>query len=238
MKKIIAVSVFILAPVAASGADFANQPPPVIYSSVAAEPVSRWSGFYAGVNAGGAFDDGTASALAPLMGPGISALSAKMHRSGAVGGFQAGYAIQSGEMVYGVEADIDFGAVGGSLDTSGAINGVPVIARLDSRVGKSVTVRGRFGCAFDTVLLYGTGGYATAHHEGKAVAVADGVTVGAGSLKEWVPGWTLGAGGEYAFTREVSLKLEYSYARLTTRVLGQSMSHSLNLLRTGVNYRF
>jgi len=262
MKKLITLSLLSLSPAAAFGADLMGKAPSVIRQPPATAAVSDSSGFYIGVNVGAGFGDVSASAAAVQAVSNSAVNDTRMTRSGGLGGVQAGFAVQSGSPVYGVEADIDLGSLRGSLDTSGvatttdATSGLTgqtsINARLETRINALGTLRGRVGYAFDNVLVYGTGGYATAHHDGKgwlstsgvpvvagaALTPAAGTPLGSASVHEWVHGWTLGAGAEYAFTRNVGLKVEYLYAQLNNRIAGQSVSHSLNLVRTGVNYRF
>ncbi len=248
MKKIIVASLMLFAPAAALAADLPGKAPAVLYSPTSAEPVANWSGFYVGANVGGGFGEVSATSLATLTNANLSAIAGSAHRSGLLGGVQGGYSLQTGSVVYGLEADFDLGGLRGSYNASGVINmiptgasapvAVPVSARLDSKLTAVSTIRGRLGYTFDKVLIYGTGGFATAHHEGKGVAAINAGGSVTGSVKDWVNGWTLGVGGEYLLTRNVSLKLEYLYAHLGERVLGQSVNHSINMLRTGANYRF
>ena len=241
MKKIIIACAIFMSPAVALGADLPGKSPPIIYSPTSAEPAANWSGLYVGANAGAGFGDVKStgmSGLSALTNASLSPAPNAIHRSGPVGGLQAGYSVQSGSIVYGLEGDFAFGSIRGSLDSGGVVDTVPFIARLNSKISALMTVRGRVGYAFDDMLLYGTGGFASGYHEGKASATSMGATALYGQVTEWVPGWTLGAGGEYAMSRNVSLKVEYLYAQLNNKILGQSVSHSLNLLRAGANYRF
>jgi len=262
MKKLITLSLLCLSSGAAFGADLLGKPPSVIRQPMATAPASDSSGFYAGVNFGAGFGDLSTSGAAALANPNASLDVIKLNRAGALGGVQAGYAVQSDSLVYGVEADIDFGALRGSLNANGQVS-TPAVppttlasqtaysGLIESRINALGTLRGRIGYAFDNVLIYGTGGYATAHHNGKVTLAATGVALsgasltsstgtdlGSASVREWLHGWTLGAGAEYAFTRNVGLKVEYLYAQFNNKIAGQTVSHSVNLLRTGVNYRF
>jgi outer membrane immunogenic protein len=238
MKNVIAVSLLCLSSVAALGADLPGRAPPVIYSPVSAEPASNWSGLYVGAQAGYGFGNATIPALSSLTDVQGSALSGKLKRSGPMGGVQAGYALQSGSIVYGVEADLGFGSIRGSLDATGVYETVAIAGRLTAKESVMGTVRGRVGYAFDNVLIYGTGGFAAAYQEVKAEARVNQAVVYSGSEAGWAPGWTLGLGGEYALSRNTSLKLEYLHARLNNKFAGVSFTNSLNLFRTGVNYRF
>lgn len=238
MKYAIVASVLALSSGSTFGADLLRQTPKVLSGPtlLSSEPVSAWSGFYLGAHAGGALGAVSASALGEIVDQTFASSQVKLDRSGPMGGLQAGFALQSGAIVYGLETDIGFGAIRGSLNAASSDGATQ--AHLQSKLSMLSTLRGRVGYAFDNVLLYGTGGFATAYHEGKAVAVTSAGASGTGALTEWVPGWILGLGGEYALTGNVSLKMEYLYAQLNSKILGQSATHKINLLRAGVNYRF
>ena len=238
MKRILSACLLVLSCGSALGADMLRRGPQIIAgpTPLSGEPVSTWSGFYVGANAGGAIGDVTTTALSEIVDRRLVESRRTMGRSGPIGGLQVGFALQSGAIVYGLEADLGFGALRGGLDTRSQ-DGL-VTGRLESKLSMLGTVRGRVGLAFDNLLFYGTGGFANAYHEGKAVATTAGGVTTKGALTEWVPGWTLGLGGEMALARNTSVKLEYLHATLTNKVLGQSVTHSLNLLRAGVNYRF
>jgi outer membrane immunogenic protein len=115
------------------------------------------------------------------------------------------------------------------------------------------TVRGRVGIApINNLLLFGTGGFAYGRVEDAATLLfippADGNY--AGMTSQTKVGWTAGAGAEYAFWRNWSVKLEYLYVDLgATDVLmsdptrpGQSIDyrfqHRDNIVRVGVNYKW
>ncbi len=238
MKRIVFSYLLALSGGSAMGADLLRSNPPVIRAPtpLSSAPASSWSGFYLGVHGGGGMGDVTTSAVSELASQSLIASARKIDRSGPIGGVQAGFALQSGSLVYGLEGDLGFGALRGRIDVQaqdGSASG-----RLESTLSMLGTVRGRVGYAFDDLLLYGTGGFATGYHEAKATEVSTAGTARVARLTEWTPGWTLGLGGEYAVMPNVSLKLEYLYAQLNNRVLGQSVTHKLNLLRAGVNYRF
>lgn len=238
MTKIVSAALLVLSCGSALGADLLQGgvqiiPAPTALSTV---PVSSWSGFYLGANGGGGFGDVSTSALAEIAAPPLLATRLQLDRSGPIGGLQAGFALQTGVIVYGIEADMSFGAIRGRMDV--ASQDGSVTGKLESKIRMLGTVRSRFGFAFDHLLIYGTGGFATGYHEAKSAMTIKGGGASAGTLTEWVPGWTMGLGAEYAFADHMSLKLEYLYAHLNNSVLGQPAAHSLNFVRAGVNYRF
>ena len=154
---------------------------------------------------------------------------------GFLGGFQIGYNYRSaylGGVVVGVEADFQGLAAGNSRGGLATIhrnilgNGDSL---LNSASGASSlqylgTVRGRLGHLVDpTLLVYATGGFAFAGVENK-LALSSLYTNAAGlpiqdaigSLAALTPqtGWTAGAGVEWMFMPDWSLKAEYLYFSL------------------------
>ena len=95
------------------------------------------------------------------------------------------------------------------------------------------TVRGRFGYAFDQVLIYGTGGYAWADNR---------LSIGGFSDSKFLSGWTVGAGVEVMFAPKWSVKAEYLYRSFEgqTYFSGALPTGTLNLnsVQVGVNYHF
>jgi outer membrane immunogenic protein len=134
---------------------------------------------------------------------------------GFVGGAQVGYNYQIGSFVVGLEGDIqyaDFGAEGAfDFDRDGD----------DDRFESSDwfgTVRARAGVAFDRALIYATGGF----------AFADDAT-----------GWTVGGGVEYAFTNNLSAKIEGLYVNFEEDdIAGFEMENDFGVVRAGLNFRF
>jgi outer membrane immunogenic protein len=136
---------------------------------------------------------------------------------GFVGGAQVGYNYQIGSFVVGLEGDIqyaDFGA-DGTFDFDG--DGV-----FDDDFDSSDwfgTVRARAGVAFDRALIYATGGF----------AFADDAN-----------GWTVGGGVEYAFTNNLSAKIEGLYVNLDNDddFPGFDNETDFGVVRAGLNFRF
>src|ERR1700724_2201136 len=108
--------------------------------------------------------------------------------TGLIGGYQAGYNRQfPNHVVLGIEADASFSS---PVDAP-ALTAAPFHSTLDY-VG---TVRGRAGYAFGTVLPYVTGGFAWGHSH---VNINDGGREIVSSPGQYHPGWTPGAGVEFA----------------------------------------
>ena len=134
---------------------------------------------------------------------------------GFIGGAQVGYNYQIGSFVVGLEGDIqyaDFGAEG-AFDFDG--DGDDDTFESSDWVG---TVRARAGVAFDRALIYATGGF----------AFADDAN-----------GWTVGGGVEYAFTNNLSAKIEGLYVNFEEDdIAGFEMENDFGVVRAGLNFRF
>lgn len=226
--------------VPAMAADMAPAPRPV-YKAPMPVPVCMWCGFYIGVNAGygwgndgninfnpsgtqnGVFVDGPAQLAAQLAGLGPLGTTGK----GFLGGGQIGYNYQSGQLVWGIETDFDGAHISGSGVGSAnvPVAGFPPFGVQTSTVGSQSldtfgTLRGRLGYTpWNQSLFYATGGLAY----GKATSsvgisqietgagATDTFTSSAGSASKYLVGWTVGAGWEWAFAPNWSVKAEYLY---------------------------
>jgi len=188
-------------------------------------PVFTWTGFYAGLN--GDMGLGRAS------GGGDTAFG---NLFGGLGGVTAGYNYQSGSLLVGAEADIAFGSVSGS--------GSPAFgATSTGRIQGLGTARVRFGYVYDRAIIYLTGGYAGASLHGDLNDTGGTPNLFV-SQSQYLSGWTLGAGAEFAVTPHVSVKGEYLFTALGASTLfggtrdAFGAGATLNLLRAGVNYKF
>jgi outer membrane immunogenic protein len=114
---------------------------------------SNWTGFYAGVNGGGGW--AANDVLSDNDGAGHSL---RLSPKGGFGGGQFGYNAQGGvfapRAVLGIEADVQ----GAGIDDSGTVATTPT--REKASLNWFGTLRGRAGYAFDTSLVYVTGGLA------------------------------------------------------------------------------
>jgi outer membrane immunogenic protein len=149
--------------------------------------------------------------------------------SSGLAGVQIGCNRQYGSVVLGVEADWQWTGLKTTADAGYAAyadlgNPAFTVAPHSEHVSSSLqwfsTLRGRVGYAFDKVLVYGTGGLAIGRIKSETtVAFAPiGVsnTVYSGALHTFSDsttkiGWTIGAGVEYAFLPNWSVKGEYLY---------------------------
>jgi outer membrane immunogenic protein len=188
-------------------------------------PIFTWTGFYIGANGGfgighGAFGGG------PDFGP----------MSGGLAGVQAGYNYQSGPLVAGIEADIDFGGIAGQS--------VPKAATFTSgNVTSTGTLRGRFGYAIDRSLFFVTAGYTGANMRGSLTDNSTAPNLFF-SQSNYLNGFVVGLGMEYAVTGNISVKAEYLYQSYgSANYFGGTVDSTnagtrFSTLKGGVNYHF
>lgn len=228
------------------------------------KPISSWSGFYVGANAGAAFGENAlkpTSANPNFFGAlDIAGFGRQSDTQSFTGGVNGGYNYQFGPMVVGLETDFNYANLdqhrrGFASETFGPFT---AYENLDARqrIGWFGTVRPRVGYSpIDSLLIYGTGGLAYGQVKGSTSLVAgiDGVPgteFGVnGSKNDWRVGWTLGGGAEYQLTENVTVKGEYLYVNLgKERYFATSSQAPLSYLlkdeasfhtvRTGLNYKF
>ena len=196
-------------------------------------PIFTWTGFYVGINGGYLFDTGNS---------GRSGFGNSSSGDGFSIGGTLGYNYQIGNVVLGLEGDLAYVELNGRNNSAfGGGNGFG-----SNDMTYLGTVRGRIGYAIDRFLIYGTGGLAFAYQKNNANFGA----FARSSNDDVKFGYTLGAGVEYAFTNNWSVKAEYLYYDLgrsnnSTFIAGpgggiftNSSDNRGNLVRAGLNYRF
>lgn len=205
MKTILLASVSVIAlTYGACAADLpvkAPPPAPVVWS---------WAGPYIGIQGGivshrGEFDDpdgflNRAFAVTPPT-------TYRSDKTGGIFGGHAGYNLQSGSIVYGIEADFSGMSAKGSTTrpnepTSFANFQVRWLATIRGRLGVTVT---------PATLLYATGGVAfgdVRNHSGVAAFNSNMI------VDKVRTGWTVGGGLEHMFARNWTVRAEVRYADL------------------------
>jgi outer membrane immunogenic protein len=122
-------------------------------------------------------------------------------------GATVGYNYQLNNIVFGVEGDWSGGRLSGSsLNTSNYNCGLSC----DNKITSVATLRGRLGLAWNQFLFYGTAGGAW---ERLQASLGNPVLVSSTTTKS---NFVWGVGAEYAFTKNLSAKVEY----LRTTTLG------------------
>lgn len=274
MKQVVlAAATLALISSTAGAADLPSREAPPAPAPYVAPMVFTWTGFYAGVNAGWTRQENRLSidgfsGFDAIFGAGTdAALTAGFparvsnSRDGFIGGVQAGYNRQFDMFVVGVEADLSFlGSNRSSVSVVGPSVAVGNFAANSMTINGSShtewlgTARLRAGVAIDRLLIYGTGGLAFGAPNHRLSVIQGGVVTHSGSDDEMKIGWTLGGGGEYAFTDNLTMKAEYLYydlddssvtaryvgavPRLVDTTLRGSFDNRGHIARLGLNYKF
>lgn len=178
IATLIASTVSMVAFQAAQAADAIDEVPQAPAAEYV-EPVAagNWSGAYLGGTASwqrGKFDQ-----------------QGKAKANGFGGGLYGGYNMQSGQIVYGGEADVNYSGI----DSQNA--------GITAKQGVNGSLRGRVGVDLNPVLLYGTAGVAATNAEMKNAAGKDDKTM---------VGWTAGVGAEAFVTNNITARVEYRYS--------------------------
>jgi outer membrane immunogenic protein len=204
----------------AAAADLARRGPYYPAPAPAYAPVYNWTGFYIGVNGGGGFGSSTWDS------------TGRRNVSGGLVGGTVGYNYQFGQVVAGIEGDVDWSGINGTTT-----NACPLGCKTSNTW--LATVRGRLGYAADRFMPYITGGGAFGNIQASTPGLAQTSSDNAG--------WTLGAGLEAVLVPNWTAKVEYLYVDLGNFNCGlncgaglvtDNVSFHANLLRAGVNYKF
>jgi outer membrane immunogenic protein len=190
-----------------------------------------WSGFYIGINGGGA----TGHTSWDLVGGGAE--GSHDATGGTVGG-QIGYRWQQGPVVFGVEAQgnwADFTGNNASLVVPGDNN--------STKIDAFGLFTGQVGYAWNNALLYVKGGAAVVDDKYNVT----GTFVGSASETRW--GGTVGVGFDYGFTPNWSAGLEYDHIFLGSNtnnfispagvsIGSDNIRQNVDLFTAHINYKF
>jgi outer membrane immunogenic protein len=222
-----------------------------------------WTGFYGGVNVGyGWGDPKITSVITSFVEPGpgatgvlnAAASETSSSSSSALGGFQAGYNIQTGSWVYGLETDLSvtkLQAISPPIAASTSAFGGADTASLQTTSTPTAsidwfgTLRGRLGFAWDRVLMYGTGGLAYGlvrltdgtlfnGFAGQGISPTDGSvafnSVSAPKDSIVKVGWSAGGGIDYAYTNNIILSFTYMHVDLGSETEFSKFKRPNNIL--------
>jgi outer membrane immunogenic protein len=207
-----AVSVIALA-AAAKAADM-YVPGPAEFGGYKDAPVaSGWSGFYIGVNGGGGWantDFPPGFAYPVQFGINLTPPPSQSSGGGLAGG-HAGYNLQYGRIVGGLEVDFDTADIKSTANL-GATPPSPMITH-QVKIDELASIRARIGWEVQPGLLaYGTGGLALGHFQSFMTQTNDPTinlnTLNSNSGNNEV-GWVAGAGLEYKLFDNWLLRAEY-----------------------------
>jgi outer membrane immunogenic protein len=193
-------------------------------------------------------------------GDGFDASGKTIDSEGALAGGQVGFNHQSGDFVWGIEADASWSDIGGTArllpyPVGYPGNGSPAWD-FESQVDWLATVRMRLGMAAGSALLYATGGVAFGQVDSRLDVVGEGYSA-FGEKSETRTGWTVGGGLEWMLARSWTVKAEYLYVNLgevggilpgkQTTSCNPPCAHTtdgfsgdleLHTVRLGLNYKF
>ena len=188
-----------------------------------AAPPPTWTGFYIGINGGGAW--GTVDPHARDIGPdsffaggNVPAVlfggSQSINTSGALAGGQIGYLYQSGPVILGVEASFDWTNLNGSTTSGPTVYPVTPPSTFSWNLnGKSdwvATFTGRIGPDMGSWFPYITGGAAVAHLKYSTTYIDTFYpSTSVNNFSRDSLGWVLGGGIETRFWQHWMLRGEY-----------------------------
>jgi outer membrane immunogenic protein len=268
MKRILFAGTTVLA--ACAQALAADLPPPVappprapVAYIPAPPPVYNWGGIYIGVNGGYGF--GSSEWTDPTNPNPIAAptgTSGSFNTSGFLVGGTIGANFQANALVFGVEADLDWSNIKGSVSSPAVPPGFCVLqVSVALTVGDTCntrntwlgTARIRIGLAADRALFFLTGGGAFGNIEAGLSGQSITTTTYDTSTKF---GWTAGGGAEFALGDNWTARIEYLYVDLgsgtcttgancgfinntpPTLPPNDSVKFTASLVRAGFNFKF
>src|SRR5262245_3726785 len=202
----------VTAPLAADAADIRAVRP--VYKVPPPAAVYNWTGCYFGAQVGGQWTKWRANVLYPSTAPVLQAAREFEDHGDFLYGGQVGCNWQpaGSSFVVGLEADIA-GRSGDRFGGEGFRFAVRAPDHFDAsgRIETQAALRLRLGLAFDRLLIYVAGGPSWADFSASTLLVRDGVGTFEASVRDTRNGWNVGIGGEYAFTNNFALGLEYRY---------------------------
>jgi outer membrane immunogenic protein len=201
--KLLSALAFLVAGTPALAADIIAPPPPAVAIKAPVAVAYSWTGFYIGGQVGGGWS--TFKGTDPTT-PGAPWTS--INASGVIAGGQIGGNYQIGNAVLGLEASYDWSNI--RVNDGGPFAGGAGLT-MTLKNDYVATVAGRVGYAFDRVLLYAKGGAAFTRDRLDANNGLAGALAGSGSGSFSRTGWVAGAGIEWAFLPNWSVKAEYNY---------------------------
>ena len=180
----------------------------------------NWSGLYVGANFGGAWTSGNLNVLSNNLYGGLSEF---------IGGIHAGYNVQTGNLLFGIEGTSDWATFNHPSLPAATLGSVS-----EHWIG---TVAARFGIVADRWLVYGKlgGGWV----ESTAIVNAFGPSWSGSSTKD---GWLVGGGLEYGFKPHWTVRLEYDYLALagwnSATAPAIPLNRDVQMVTAGISYKF
>ena len=241
IKSVASALALALLSTTAMAADLPSRRAPPVYAPPPPIPVFSWTGLYVGGQVGYQFGRSNGFAYDVLGNTGATGSSP----NGVVGGAHVGYLFSTQSIpvlsnitgafsslpligglggaggVFGVEGDVDGSNYRSAYDFGGVAN--------YTREPIQGSIRGRLGFAVDRALFYATGGAAFGDLKNTYVNNLNGA---ADQFSHTRVGYTVGGGVEYAFTNNLSVRVEYRYTDY-----GSFTDNLANSTGGGVNVR-
>ena len=206
-------------------------------------PIYDWSGFYIGLNGGGA-SSRECYTITSVAGAAVVPNSEGCHNAtgGLVGG-QLGYRWQASNWVFGLEAQGDWASLNGSNSSLTAI--IPYTNQ--TKIDALGLFTGQVGYAWNNVLWYVKGGAAVSDNKYSSFFTASGVVFNQTTETRW--GGVVGTGLEIGFAPNWSVAFEYDHLfmgnpNVTFPVSAIAVTRSDNIRQdvdmgtVRINYRF
>jgi outer membrane immunogenic protein len=245
MHRFAIIGAGLLSIAGSTGAASAADLPARTYSKAPAvvAPVYDWSGFYIGLNGGGASSHECLSITADNGNP-VGPVSQGCHNAtGGFAGGQIGYRWQAANWVFGVEAQGDWADLTGSNASLAVL--IPSTNR--TRIDAFGLFTGQVGYAWNNVLLYVKGGAAVTHNKYDTFFTATGVVYNQASDTRW--GGAVGTGIEVGFAPNWSVAVEYDHLFMGNPNItfpasniavsrADNIAQSVDMGMVRVNYRF
>ncbi len=195
----------------------------------------NWTGFYIGANVGGAWERTTITDK-------LFDVTFNDTRSGFIAGGQIGYNWQiSPVFVLGVEWMFD----GTDIKSDVTTVVFPSTITASAKVDWIQTLAARFGWAANNWLFYGKAGGGWVRDSATLTDVTRGISASASDTRS---GWMVGAGIEYGFTPNWTVRLEWDHIGLgdvthpgfiiISSIDTITVSRRFDLLTVGLNYKF
>jgi outer membrane immunogenic protein len=194
-----------------------------------------WSGFYIGINGGGATSNIDWNSDPSSGFPGDEG---SHHATGGTVGGQVGYRWQMSSWVFGLEAQGNWADFKGS-NVSNIFPNTTNQTKIDS----FGLFTGQIGYAWDRTLLYVKGGAAVT--DNKYTSITTGALGGIDTANETRWGAAVGAGIEYAFAPSWSVGFEYDHLFMGNNdvvsnagFIADHIKEDVDLFTARVNYKF
>jgi outer membrane immunogenic protein len=192
---------------ALSGAASAADIPAKIYTKapVLVTPVYNWTGFYIGLDGGGASSRECLTVYSVAGAPVFPNSEGCHNATGGLFGGQIGYRWQATNWVFGVEAQGDWADLKGSNPSLTAL--VPYTNQ--TKINALGLFTGQVGYAWNNLLWYVKGGAAVTDNQYNSFFTASNIVFNQANETRW--GGTVGTGIEYGFAPNWSVGVEYDH---------------------------